>query len=221
MNKFDRNEDVKHSSPISINPSSFRRRSTSISSSSSGSGSSPDTPGPTPTSIPSNFQPITIPSPSSSPILSYFLAQSPTKTQASATGTFPFKRKFGSSPVFEEEPESEVPVAAHTRRTSAVVPGRFLQNPPVSESQHERGKNLLRRLSLGGALNKPIPSNNTQSSPVCIAPPNSAVIPPDGIPSPRGKHGRSATISSDGRKPHRAPSPMGERILKGHFDGFN
>ena len=30
---------------------------------------------------------------------------------------------------------------------------------------------------------------------------------------------RSNTVSES--KPRRAPSPMGERILKGHFDGFN
>jgi hypothetical protein len=55
----------------------------------------------------------------------------------------------------EEELESEVPVAAHARRASAVSPGRFLQNPPpLPESHHERGTNLLRRLSLSSALAK-------------------------------------------------------------------
>jgi hypothetical protein len=28
-------------------------------------------------------------------------------------------------------------------------------------------------------------------------------------------------VSIDNGRPRRAPSPMGERILKGHFDGFN
>jgi len=40
--------------------------------------------------------------------------------------------------------------------------------------------------------------------------------------SPRSKTTRrAATLGVDGGKPRRAPSPMGERILKGHFDGFN
>ncbi|KAF8896146.1 hypothetical protein BD779DRAFT_1494206 [Infundibulicybe gibba] len=43
---------------------------------------------------------IAIPSPGSSPILSYFL-QSPTG-KTPGTATFPFKRKFGTAPVFEE-----------------------------------------------------------------------------------------------------------------------
>lgn len=53
-------------------------------------------------------------------------------------------------------------------------------------------------------------------------PPNSAVssspIMHDFLPKRKAR--RSATVTEHTR-PRRAPSPMGERILKGHFDGFN
>jgi len=222
MNKSDQNKTVKHSDPIAIHPAGFRRRSASIaSSSSSGSGSSPETPG----LFSSPGQHVTIPSPSNSPILSYFLGQSPTKTPATAATTYPFRKPLGTAPVFEEEPESQVPVAAHARRASAVVPGRLLQNPPLPDPHHERGTNLLRRLSLSTPVTRPnftAQSANVPTSPVNnTVPPNTATTPTGPrIPSPRGKPSRSATISVDGRKP-RSPSPMGERILKGHFDSFH
>ena len=168
----DKNKAVKHSDPITINPTSTktRRRSASVSSSSSGSASSPEPPTPLSAGL-NNSQ--RIPSPSTSPILSYFLSQSPSKNPVGATSTFPFKRKFGSVPVFEglrspsasrpgvinpyrvdEEPEPEVPVAVHARRASSVVAGRLLQNPILPDSQHERGTNTLRRLSLSSGFIK-------------------------------------------------------------------
>lgn len=89
-----------HSVPIPI-ASRNRPRSISVSSTSSGSASSSSGPPTTPASPSVSSQRINIPSPSTSPILSYFLAQSPTKTIGAAT-TFPFKRKFGTTPaVFE------------------------------------------------------------------------------------------------------------------------
>jgi hypothetical protein len=143
----------------------------------------------------------------------------------------------------DEEPEQEKPVAAHARRASATVAGRLLQNPPVLDPQHERGTNTLRRLSLSSGFIRvctlltfpsflsyilfPLqpqvsaPPGRTQSPPPLTAPPNSAISPTqENMPFQR-KPARSATICNDGRKPRRAPSPMGERILKGHFDGFN
>jgi len=146
-------------------------------------------------------------------VLSYFLAQSPTKSPG--TNSFPF-RKF--NPVFEED-EKELPATTHARRASTAFAGRFNQPPlnlPEPQAQVERGTGLLRRLSLSSAgLMKPADQSFSPSSPPGV-PPNSAV-------SPIGKRfdvksRRSATISE---KPRRAPSPMGERILKGHFDGFN
>ncbi|KAH7930145.1 hypothetical protein BV22DRAFT_77500 [Leucogyrophana mollusca] len=194
-----KDDSVKHSEPIPINIHHSRHRSASVSSDSSSSPSSPPQ-----VQTPLNINPPRIPtvSPSSSPIL-YFLSQSPTKTPA----TFPF-RGWGGPPVFEEE----LPAAAHARRASTA--GRF-------------GAALLRRLSLGNALVKP--SNATseiprsQSPPRSSTPPNSAVSPTthrfSGLPTRKAK--RSATISVESGRPRRAPSPMGERILKGHFDGFN
>lgn len=54
----------------------------------------------------------------------------------------------------------------------------------------------------------PSPPPNTA---VQTAPPNTPFV---------NKPVRSATISVDNGRPRRVPSPMGERILKGHFDGF-
>jgi len=143
-------KDLKHSDPISI-PMAARGRPRSMSVSSSSSGSTtPELPTP-PGSAPSHR--LSMP-PSTSPILSYFLAQSPTKTPATAAATFPFKRKFGPAPVFEEEEtEAEIPVAAHARRASATVANRFSQNTPCtfSDPKNDRGTNLLRRLSLSSS----------------------------------------------------------------------
>jgi septal ring-binding cell division protein DamX len=173
-------------------------------------------PSTTPASPTMSSQPINIPS--SSPILSYFLAQSPTKTPGTAATTFPFKRKFGNVD------EEEIPVAAHARRASATVAHRFSsQSPtvPLLDAHTERGTNVLRRLSLSNAFVKPSidPATRVVSPP--SPPPNTAVSPTCKTAPFTVKPHRSATISVDGGKPRRAPSPMGERILKGHFDGFN
>jgi hypothetical protein len=165
-------------------------------------------------------QRINIPSPSASPILSYFLAQSPTKPPA----TFPFKR-FGTAPVFEadEDAEKEIPSASHARRASMNVASRFTQNPAAatfSEAQSDRGTNLLRRLSLSTTtFVKPLDAMNRAPSPPAT-PPNTAVSPTQQRAPIVNKPRRSATVS-EAPRPRRAPSPMGERMLKGHFDGFN
>jgi len=209
---------VKHSDPIPIATRSGRGRSGSMSSASSGSASSPSELQ-TPLSGSGNSQRVTIPSPGSSPILSYFL-QSPTKSPGA--NTFPF-RKF-TSPVLEEDEQKEPASAFHARRASTVVAGRFGQQPQntLPDPHVERGAGLLRRLSLSSAaFGKPDPQSFSPASPP-NAPPNSAVSPvASNLPFPRdSKPRRSATISVT-EKSRRAPSPMGERILKGHFDGFN
>lgn len=165
---------VKPSAPIAIDPSNLRRRSDSVSSYSSSSASS-QSELMTPMSTSMNHQRILIPSSSTSPILSYFLAQSPTKTPS--TATFPFKRQFGPAPMFEgeqysctsprlvliiftEERESQVPVTGHTRRASSAVAGRFSsqqQNVALVDGNSERGSNLLRRLSLSSPFVKVSP----------------------------------------------------------------
>lgn len=259
--KTNSQDTVKHSAPIAINTSSRtgRARSVSVSSASSGSASSLSE-AQTPASATSTSR-ISIPSPGSSPILSYFLAQSP-PTKSPGAATFPFKRKFGPAPVFEgmfnmlaiviqtereviEEEDNEVPATTHARRASTAVAGRFAQplNSPLPDPHLEKGSGLLRRLSLSSsAFVKVGPSHshvgslyrliehaqpvdgyslNSRSPP--SPPPNTAVSSiPMSLPFARdSKPRRSATISADGGRPRRAPSPMGERILKGHFDGFN
>ncbi|GAW00219.1 hypothetical protein LENED_001721 [Lentinula edodes] len=122
---------------------------------------------------------ITVPSPGSSPILSYFLAQSPTKTQTSAT--LPF-RKFGPAPVFEEDEsnqQSMPPAAHHARRASMTVADRFSQPNNTSglpESHVERGAGLLRRLSL--STGAPAFGKHLAGTPQFIpeAPPNTAPV---------------------------------------------
>ncbi|KAK7031234.1 hypothetical protein VNI00_013291 [Paramarasmius palmivorus] len=215
------NNPEKRTSPIPIaNSRGPRHRSASMSSSDS-SPASPPSELPTPTSGPYSPK-VTIPSPGSSPILSYFLAQSPTG-KAPGTATFPF-RKFGTAPVFEEEEPEQTHAARHARRASTTMSDRFMQpNGGVPDNQLERGTGLLRRLSLSTgppSFNRP-PMPGSGSPPA--APPNSAVSPPaQGLPFSQAptKTRRSATLTAE-TKPRRAPSPMGERILKGHFDGFN
>ncbi|KII85102.1 hypothetical protein PLICRDRAFT_178855 [Plicaturopsis crispa FD-325 SS-3] len=223
-----------HSEPMAIpnagsRQGGHRRRSASVSTSSASSASS-NSPIASPlvqTPLSTTQSRVPATSPSTSPILSYFLAsQSPTAKSGNAA-TFPFARNFGG-PVFEEdEQECELPVAAHARRSSTAAAGFFSQQQQPSPAAPEaRGHGVLRRLSLGGAFNRPQTPYSARAPP--SPPPNSAVSPTGGSfaagpPTPRMKV-RRATLAPEtvgGGKPRRAPSPMGERILKGHFDGFN
>lgn len=124
----------------------------------------------------------------------------------------------------DEEAEKEIPVATHARRASATVAKRFSQGPTTlfSDAHTERGTNVLRRLSLSSAVFVK-PQFDTAATPVSppSPPPNTAVSPTSKTTPFTNKVHRAATISADSGKPRRAPSPMGERILKGHFDGFN
>ena len=142
----------------------------------------------------------------------------------------------------DEETEKDLPVSAHMRRASLNVAGRFGQQPyngPILDSQRDRGAGLLRRLSLGGSSFAKVWSSMTwnslsdnphlqiDTSPTMLAappspPPNTATSPSFKGPtlSTPMKHRRATTCGENGRT-RRAPSPMGERILKGHFDGFN
>ncbi|KAJ7081782.1 hypothetical protein B0H15DRAFT_924123 [Mycena belliarum] len=208
MSARNTSEKPASSKPIPISPSPFprgRARSVSVS---SGESDSP----PTPVSSSAASPRVNIPSPGTSPILAYFLAQSPSKSPS----TFPF-RKFGSAPVFEEDEfdNKETSAFSHSRRASTAVAGRLSQVPPLPDTHSERGQGLLRRLSLS------IAPDGKRSPPG--VPPNSAVSPTFPV-MPFGRNDkprRSATLSVAEGRPRRAPSPMGERILKGHFDGFN
>ncbi|TFK97037.1 hypothetical protein BDV98DRAFT_273679 [Pterulicium gracile] len=231
---LNRSPTMPHSEPIPIGGSfrnRNRQRSASLSSGSSITSSGSDLP-PSPVNSPHGTSPrVGLPSPATSPILSYFLAQSPTKT--SATGaSLPFRSNFASNPVFEEEESPEIPAAKHARRASTIGAAARFSNggmnaaTPASPSA-DKGAGLLRRLSLGSAaFAKPLTDTTTATRddaypPVPRAPPNSTVATEAPEPLPHvNKPKRSATVSNPSR-PRRAPSPMGERILKGHFDGFN
>ena len=120
-----------------------------------------------------------------------------------------------------------------------------------TEQQQGRAAGLLRRLSLGGALGKvcghiSIASDDSEMSSLRAIQPLVPSVPkaPSPPTSPMAGHGiertanvsgapqtpvsptprkarRASTLSPGSARPLRAPSPMGERILKGHFDGFN
>ncbi|KAH9162440.1 hypothetical protein EDB89DRAFT_640360 [Lactarius sanguifluus] len=223
--------DFNHAVPIPILASPHRRRPSTASS--DGSPTSPPALQ-TPVSYPTNLAPS---SPTSSPIFSYFMS-SPPKTSAS----FPYRRLpgFGAPPVFEDDDGQELEVrGAHHQRSATtgwVGNGRAASQraapaAPVIEAQEARGAGVLRRLSLGGSFGSPFQTNTNKSSspPEPTTPPPSAVTSPvtpgfaakQATSQPRRVR-RAATMStptSNARR--RAPSPMGERILKGHFDGFN
>ncbi|KAI9574037.1 hypothetical protein HD554DRAFT_2054711 [Boletus coccyginus] len=216
---------VQHSKPIPISTMHLRHRSTSFSSDSSDSSTSSP-----PLVTPNNFRDTRIPTSSSSPIFQFLSQPSPTKSSS----TFPF-RGFVPPPLFEDEPAEEItPPPRHTRRASPT--GRFQPQLPVLEPHHERGAGVLRRLSLGSYLAKVCCSLclHPSSSPDVSQPPAADIPQPGGPQSPphsapitntmqptrKLRVGRSATIT-ESTYPRRAPSPMGERILKGHFDGFN
>ncbi|KZT67467.1 hypothetical protein DAEQUDRAFT_729117 [Daedalea quercina L-15889] len=208
-----------------------RRRATSDSDSSDGSSCSPTTPYsngaafPTPaTGYPPRVAPI---SPSTSPILSYFLGQTSPKAP---TNSLPFRRNFGA-PAIDEDDEALMPPTKHARRSSSAWAGseRFVQppTPTAAPVQHERATGMLRRLSLGGAMARPqIPQfKNAPAGEGIRRSGTPPTLPPTPTPAtvngtPR-KARRSNTMAAGTQRPKRAPSPMGERILTGHFDSFH
>jgi hypothetical protein len=202
---------VQHSKPIPISTQHLRDRSASFSSDSSNSPTSSP-----PLLTPNNLPNTRIAASPSSPILYYLSQSSPQKAPA----TFPF-RGFVPPPVAEDEPaeaEERPPPAHHGRRASTA--GQFHRQVPVPELHHERGVNVLRRLSLGSHLGKP-PGYDIPQPGIPRSPPHSVPSPPImNTMQPTRKARRSATVTEPPRR-RRAPSPMGERILKGHFDGFN
>ncbi|KAI5122916.1 hypothetical protein M0805_007594 [Coniferiporia weirii] len=239
---------IKHSEPISIpnnQHSHSRARSVSFSPSSSSEDESnspplrtPTSPGPQPR-VNTTAQPKL--SPSTSPLLSYFLSSPPKggAPQSPSTGFNSLGRGFASKPqepIIEEGGEDESPIVRHARRMSTSAgwpPGapRFNAGttPATTSEHHERGASLLRRLSLGSALVRPqIPTASAPPpTPSSANPANAHTNSPPRMnqstsaSSDRRKRRATTMASSDGTRPRRAPSPMGERILKGHFDGFN
>lgn len=140
---------------------------------------------------------------------------------------------------------------APTLPTMPTVPIQQPTSASAFPEEHQgRAAGLLRRLSLGGALGRVCTSSDHVTDlvahtlaasqpqlpvvPKAPSPPTtpmaghplertatvSGVAQPHVSPSPR-KARRSNTLAPGTARPPRAPSPMGERILKGHFDGFN
>ncbi|EIN09964.1 hypothetical protein PUNSTDRAFT_125937 [Punctularia strigosozonata HHB-11173 SS5] len=209
------NRTEAHSAPIPISGNAYEhhRRRSSVSSDSS-SDSPPRTP-------PSLAQPKVSTSPSS-PILSYLLAP---KSPTTGPGAFPGFKRFGG-PIMEDD-EHEVPPAMRPVRRASIA-GRFPPVQPVvaavaTAPPNERATGLLRRLSMGSSFAskpqvavQPVSAHTVRGHSGTVPPPNSVSgSPTDARTVPRTKQ-RRATEST-----RRAPSPMGERILKGHFDGFN
>ncbi|KAG9104811.1 hypothetical protein FRC06_009281 [Ceratobasidium sp. 370] len=125
------------------------------------------------------------------------------------------------------------PPRSHTRHgsiswgTAPRIAGSELDN------RIERGNGLLRRLSLGSAFgSRPTPAILSGSPPQNVAAPAPKLpaaptapreAPVARKPSPlRGNSLGLGGLAPPAQDPikHRGISPMGERMLKGHFDGF-
>ncbi|KAG8991154.1 hypothetical protein FRB90_001456 [Tulasnella sp. 427] len=167
--------------------------------------------------------------------LAYFLGAATSPLRTTAGQGYPWTAsKTGA--VIDEDEES-LPgggnaglfgVGGHTRRGSWAQTPMITTTAPAPTS--DRGSGVLRRLSLSGGFQRPTFGT---SPTVPAAPPSSAVstspVVSRGVPTlgePRlGRKGRSASLAvpntgNEGSGKKRGISPMGERLLKGHFDGF-
>ncbi|KDN48718.1 hypothetical protein RSAG8_02705, partial [Rhizoctonia solani AG-8 WAC10335] len=111
--------------------------------------------------------------------------------------------------------------------------GEFPASPPRSHTRHtsiswgrpvetDRGQGILRRLSLGSAFApRPSPALMNSSPPQIHQPiPAPRGSPVLRKPSPLRGNGNSLGLQVQDPVKQRGISPMGERMLKGHFDGF-
>jgi len=149
--------------------------------------------------------------------LSFFLGSSPVKPTFGFSGTASQKNSsfLDGSAVVEDDDTGPRTAFGHSRGGS--------MNWPTSG--HDRAAGVLRRLSLSGALGGVRPTAvQPPSPPRAHTPPqlglrrdsNETVQAIDRAPSPRPRANKK--LASPNKK--RSVSPMGERILKGHFDGF-
>ncbi|KAG9050205.1 hypothetical protein FS837_007103 [Tulasnella sp. UAMH 9824] len=167
--------------------------------------------------------------------LAYFLGAATSPIRTTTGGGFPWNASKGA-PVIDEDEESPpgganaglFGVGGHTRR------GSWAQNPLQATTNQvptsDRGTGVLRRLSLSNTFQRPTFGTSPN---VPAAPPPSAVstspVVSRGVPTlgePRlGRKPRSVSLAvpnsgHEGSGKKRGISPMGERLLKGHFDGF-
>ncbi|KAG8715533.1 hypothetical protein FRC11_003284 [Ceratobasidium sp. 423] len=111
--------------------------------------------------------------------------------------------------------------------------GEFPSSPPRSHTRHasigswvppgevDRGQGILRRFSLSSAFARPSPAVLNSSPPQIHQPtPAPRDSPVLRKPSPLRASGNSLGLQVQDPVKKRGVSPMGERILKGHFDGF-
>ncbi|KAF9505060.1 hypothetical protein BS47DRAFT_579269 [Hydnum rufescens UP504] len=183
----------------------------------------------TPSSFSSAFpRPISSSPPSTVSPLTYILAGSPVKSTFSRGNGLPGggggigaqAKAFsdGSSAVSEED-DNVYHKVSHTRTASA----------NWSTTGQDRAAGVMRRLSLGGALTSSRPSapaagpdktsrssqspQSTAASPAAKDSNDIPILSP--APTPAARRTRKPTPVKK-----RSVSPMGERMLQGHFDGF-
>jgi len=168
--------------------------------------------------------------------LAYFLgsATSPIRGVSGAASGFPFGAKPPQATSAIDEDEESPPggstiglfgVGAHARRGSWAQAGFGTGNTANVNIPNDRGTGILRRLSLSSAFQRPSVTTPNLHHQGTSPPPPSAVASP-GVPTiaepiPRiGRKHRAATMGVKDSPKKRGISPMGERLLKGHFDGF-
>ncbi|PVG00982.1 hypothetical protein CPB86DRAFT_781897 [Serendipita vermifera] len=159
----------------------------------------------------------------------------PPKSPTALRTNLPTFEKDGSSLSPNNNAPLVSPVLGHHRSLSLSSPwSRFPATGPASntataKSSQERTAGIFRRLSLSSGagpfqrptipmINEPTTNEDTGNA---LFRAQTIGTSTAGTTLPRTRpHGRRATLSpGDAPKP-RAPSPMGERMLKGHFDGF-
>jgi hypothetical protein len=184
--------------------------------------------------------------PPSSPILSYFFGKdSPSKPSAPTKPTVSTSPQL--PPLPDEDDEftpggKSTPMLGHHRAMSMGSWSRFPTSPiagpspmagsnvPPNSPQDtvQRSAGVLRRLSLGAAFTRPtLPALKQEQDGKMDGNGlhRAKTIGPASAENDRfqgRRTARRATLSSTDSasiRP-RAPSPMGERMLKGHFDGF-
>ena len=242
-----RTDKTPHSKPISINTTGghhHRHRSASVSSDSS-DGSPSD---PIRTPVTANPPKVTTVSPSTSPFFSYIMGQQPAaKTFPFRRSTV--DSISGTSPVFDDgrllirvfkyphidtqtdDPQETAPSHKIHRRATTSWTAANPPQPmnPLAGDRHERASGLLRRLSLSTSFSKVhtviskfliSPSDALRYQPPGFGDGQTPIVPPN-TALPNSPTNGNTPGSPPRKTARRAPSPMGERILKGHFDGFN
>jgi hypothetical protein len=165
----------------------------------------------------------------SSPILSYFFNKDGAPKSPNA-----MRPSLPTLPTASLEKDASIPkpplspVLGHHRAMSMSSgwPKFPTSNAPVVKDAHERGAGIFRRLSISGASPFQRPTNPSNERTDREQDNMNALYRAQTVSGntntlPRSRpHQRRATLSPGDTPRPRAPSPIGERMLKGHFDGF-